>query len=73
MACIRIILTDYDAEKSLDASRAKFDRYLTTARLVSTRGMQWFLPFWYGKEPMFWLPYGWFPYYFDGSGRARGF
>lgn len=22
-----------------------------------------FLPFWYSKEPMFWLPHGWFPYY----------
>jgi hypothetical protein len=27
--------------------------------------MQWFLPFWYSKEPMFWLPYGWFPYYVE--------
>ncbi|KAK0634974.1 CHD5-like protein-domain-containing protein [Bombardia bombarda] len=50
---------------SLDASRARFDRYLTTARLISTRGMQWFLPFWYSKEPIFWLPYGWFPYYVE--------
>ena len=32
-------------------------------RLVSTRGLQYFLPMWYGKEPMFWLPHGWFPYY----------
>jgi len=23
-----------------------------------TRGVQWFLPFWYSKEAMFWLPYG---------------
>ena len=21
------------------------------------------LPLWYAKEPMFWLPQGWFPYY----------
>ena len=32
-------------------------------RLVLTRGLQYFLPFWYSKEPMFWLPKGWFPYY----------
>lgn len=51
------------AESSLDGTRAKFDRYLTTIRLILTRGMQYFLPFWYAKEPMFWLPHGWFPYY----------
>jgi tail-anchored protein insertion receptor len=49
----------------MDATRTKFDSYLTTARLVSTRGVQWFLPFWYAKEPMFWLPHGWFPYYVE--------
>ena len=27
--------------------------------------MQWFLPFWYSGSPMFWLPYGWFPYYVE--------
>ena len=52
-------------EKGIDGTRAKFDSYLTTARLISTRGMQWFLPFWYAREPMFWLPYGWFPYYVE--------
>lgn len=30
-----------------------------------TRGVQWFVPFWYAKQPMFWLPYGWFPYYVE--------
>jgi hypothetical protein len=49
----------------MDATRSKFDSYLTTARLVSTKGLQWFLPFWYSREPMFWLPYGWFPYYVE--------
>ena len=33
--------------------------------MVSTRGVQWFLPFWYAREPMFWLPYGWFPWYVE--------
>lgn len=51
----------------MDAARTKFDTYLSTVRLVSTRGLQWFLPFWYSKEPMFWLPYGWFPYYVEWS------
>jgi hypothetical protein len=55
----------YPAESGLESTRSRFDRYLTAARLVSTRGVQWALPWWYGKEPMFWLPYGWFPYYIE--------
>ncbi len=50
-------------EKTLEASRSRFDTYLTTGRLVLTRGLQYFLPIWYSREPMFWLPHGWFPYY----------
>ncbi|KAK3946385.1 CHD5-like protein-domain-containing protein [Diplogelasinospora grovesii] len=60
------LLEELEKKKSaLDASRAKFDKYLTTARFISTRGLQWFLPLWYSREPMFWLPYGWFPYYVE--------
>lgn len=47
----------------MEASRSKFDTYLTGARLLLTRAPQYVLPFWYAKEPMFWLPHGWFPYY----------
>lgn len=52
-------------KSTLDASKAKFDTYATTIRWVLTRGVQWFVPFWYAKQPMFWLPYGWFPYYVE--------
>ncbi|KAK3397026.1 CHD5-like protein-domain-containing protein [Sordaria brevicollis] len=52
-------------KKDLDGSKTKFDRTLTSVRVVATRGVQWFLPFWYSREPMFWLPYGWFPYYVE--------
>lgn len=31
--------------------------------MLLTRAPQYLLPFWYAKEPMFWLPHGWFPYY----------
>ncbi|KAK0613853.1 WRB/Get1 family, partial [Immersiella caudata] len=59
------LLEELEKKKAgLDASRASFDRYLTVLRLVLTRGVQWFLPFWYSKEPMFWLPYG-LPYYIE--------
>ena len=47
----------------MEGSKASFDRYLTVLRLVVTKAPQYFMPFWYAKEPMFWVPYGWFPYY----------
>ncbi|KAI8662907.1 hypothetical protein LRP88_07116 [Fusarium phalaenopsidis] len=50
-------------KNSMAATRSKFDTSLTGARIVLTRAPQYFLPFWYATEPMFWLPYGWFPYY----------
>ncbi|KAF5012870.1 hypothetical protein FDECE_1088 [Fusarium decemcellulare] len=50
-------------KKSQEAARSKFDTTLTGARIVLTRAPQYFLPFWFATEPMFWLPYGWFPYY----------
>ncbi|AEO71659.1 5f302415-052b-4875-a786-7d91cb8f848b [Thermothielavioides terrestris] len=60
------LLDELEKKKSeLEASRARFDRYLTAVRLISTRGAQWLLPMWYGRKPMFWLPYGWFPYYVE--------
>lgn len=52
-------------EKSLEASKASFDRTVTGVRWFLTRGLQWFLPFWFAKQPIFWLPYGWFPYYIE--------
>ncbi|OIW27551.1 hypothetical protein CONLIGDRAFT_645804 [Coniochaeta ligniaria NRRL 30616] len=52
-------------KKSLEATKAGFDRNVTGVRWALTRGPQWFLPFWYAKEPMFWLPHGWFPYYVE--------
>ncbi|KAM5348663.1 hypothetical protein ACJ41O_008487 [Fusarium nematophilum] len=50
-------------KKNMESSRSKFDTSLTAVRIVLTRAPQYFLPFWYATEPMFWLPYGWFPYY----------
>lgn len=36
---------------------------MTVVRIVCTKGPQYLVPFWYAKEPMFWLPHGWFPYW----------
>ena len=47
----------------MEASRAGFDKYLSAVRFLVTRAPQYILPFWYAKEPMLWLPHGWFPYY----------
>ncbi|KAK7724243.1 GET complex subunit get1 [Diaporthe eres] len=47
----------------IDGSKAAFDKTVTTARWLCTSGLRYFLPFWYSKSPMFWLPHGWFPYY----------
>lgn len=52
-----------NAETGIDASRGSFDKTVTSARWVCTSGLRWFLPFWYSREPMFWLPHRWFPYY----------
>ncbi|KHN97754.1 CHD5 domain protein [Metarhizium album ARSEF 1941] len=58
------LLEELDAaKKKMEASRARFDSYLTAMRMLAIKVPQYVLPFWYGKEPMFWLPYGWFPYY----------
>jgi tail-anchored protein insertion receptor len=47
----------------MTTQRASFDMYLNAVRLVFTRAPQFIIPFWYSKEPMFWLPHGLFPYY----------
>ncbi|KAJ8132149.1 hypothetical protein O1611_g1471 [Lasiodiplodia mahajangana] len=50
---------------SYDASKAKFDRTAGVIRWSATSGVKFILPWIYGKEPMFWLPNGWFPYYVE--------
>lgn len=55
---------DY-AESSGDASKAKFDKTVGMVRWTATSGVKFVLPFWYAKQPMFWLPKGWFPYYVE--------
>ncbi|RWA11556.1 hypothetical protein EKO27_g3531 [Xylaria grammica] len=50
---------------SHDASKAKFDRTAGVIRWSATSGVKFILPWIYGKEPMFWLPNGWFPYYVE--------
>ncbi|RFU27801.1 hypothetical protein B7463_g8541, partial [Scytalidium lignicola] len=48
---------------STDESKAKFDSTVTTIRWIGMNGLRLFLNFWYQKQPMFWIPQGWVPYY----------
>ncbi|KAI0147821.1 CHD5-like protein-domain-containing protein [Xylariaceae sp. FL1272] len=50
---------------SYEASKASFDRTAGIIRWTATSGVKFILPWIYGKEPMFWLPSGWFPYYVE--------
>ncbi|KAI0843444.1 CHD5-like protein-domain-containing protein [Hypoxylon sp. FL0890] len=52
-------------KSSHDASKANFDRTVNILRWLCTTGLKFVLPFWYAKQPMFWLPQGWFPYYVE--------
>ncbi|KAI1260791.1 CHD5-like protein-domain-containing protein [Xylariaceae sp. FL1019] len=50
---------------SYEASKAGFDRTAGIIRWTATSGVKFILPWIYGKEAMFWLPSGWFPYYVE--------
>lgn len=52
-------------KKSHDSVKAQFDKRVGVIRWSATSGLKLVLPFWYGKQPMFWLPKGWFPYYME--------
>ncbi|KAI0900818.1 CHD5-like protein-domain-containing protein [Annulohypoxylon nitens] len=52
-------------KNSHEASKATFDRTVNILRWLATTGLKFVLPFWYAKQPMFWLPQGWFPYYVE--------
>ncbi|RYO93812.1 hypothetical protein DL764_007931 [Monosporascus ibericus] len=48
-----------------DATKTKFDSTVGVGRWAATSGLRFIIPFWYAKQPMFWLPKGWFPYYVE--------
>ncbi|KAI1083920.1 CHD5-like protein-domain-containing protein [Whalleya microplaca] len=50
---------------SHDATKAKFENTVGIIRWLTTTGLKFGLPFWYAKQPIFWLPQGWFPYYVE--------
>ncbi|KAI1397786.1 CHD5-like protein-domain-containing protein [Hypoxylon fuscum] len=52
-------------KSSHEATKARFDSTANILRWLATTGLKFILPFWYAKQPMFWLPQGWFPYYVE--------
>ncbi|KAI8960507.1 CHD5-like protein-domain-containing protein [Daldinia sp. FL1419] len=46
-----------------EGAKSRFDSTVNILRWLATSGLKFLLPFWYAKQPMFWLPHGWFPYY----------
>lgn len=45
--------------------KSTFDRSVQFLRFLSTNGLRFFLQFWYSKQPMFWIPVGWVPWYIE--------
>lgn len=50
-------------EKTLDSTKTTFDSTVSTLRWIGTNGLRMLLQFWFQKQPMFWIPKGWVPYY----------
>jgi len=50
-------------ESSIEATKATFDSAVSSLRWLGTNGLRMLLQFWFQKQPMYWIPKGWVPYY----------
>ncbi|EHK99163.1 putative protein get1 [Glarea lozoyensis 74030] len=50
-------------ENTLDSTRANFNKIVGGLRWLGLNGFRMLLQFWFQKQPMFWIPQGWAPYY----------
>jgi len=58
------VLEELEKSKAtLDTTKKTFDQIITTLRWLGTNGLRMLLQFWFSKQPMFWIPSGWVPYY----------
>jgi len=58
------VLKELEQTKSTtDSTRANFDRIVSALRWCGTNGARILTQFWFSKQPMFWIPKGWVPYY----------
>lgn len=53
---------DYNIAQAQQSARLTFDRIASALRFLGTQGLNFGCNFYYGKQAMFWLPSGWFPY-----------
>lgn len=51
------------SKSSIDSTKTTFDSAVNTLRWLGTNGLRMLLQFWFSKQPMFWIPSGWVPYY----------
>jgi tail-anchored protein insertion receptor len=59
------IVSNGITEAAYEGTKIQFDNGVGYARFAATSGLKAVLPFWYAKQPMFWLPHGFFPYYVE--------
>ncbi|KAL5615124.1 hypothetical protein BROUX41_005183 [Berkeleyomyces rouxiae] len=50
-------------KQNFDAVQSQYNTIINALRLLITRAPQYIIPFWFSREPMFWLPKNLFPYY----------
>ncbi|KKA26940.1 hypothetical protein TD95_001058 [Thielaviopsis punctulata] len=50
-------------KQRFEAVQGQYNTIINVIRFLLTRAPQYILPFWYSREPMFWLPKNLFPYY----------
>ncbi|KAF2461346.1 protein get1 [Lineolata rhizophorae] len=50
---------------SLSSTKTSFDRTVALLRWIATTGLRFLLQTYYQREPMFWIPAGWLPYYVE--------
>ncbi|KAG9244051.1 protein get1 [Calycina marina] len=58
------MLEQYEKSKSsLESTQKTFDSTISALRWLGTNGLRMLLQFWFQKQPMYWIPKGWVPYY----------
>lgn len=63
-ACYSRPLT-YPPEQRFEAVQSQYNTIINALRFLLTRAPQYVIPFWFSREPMFWLPKNLFPYYVE--------
>ena len=56
---------DSGAANDLKSFETQFKSVATVIRWLITNGLRFYLQWWYGNVPMFWLPDGWVPGYVE--------